>query len=237
MFSEQSKSLSKALPMSHREISDGWIISFVTKAGQEFSKKFLQNVLVWTIFTSLNYLVWVKVGSIKTFAGLRQDGRCPQPLFPDGSKNQFNWLWIRYICWSLCLARLYLTLSLPHPWFIPCSLSADLHIPSSCKEEPPVTSRIASETASWHRWTQPPRLPLPSSLAPVILVDCQKLVPFIPEVGRVLFVLLIWKLSGWEDKTAAPLHSSHGTSSCFPLREAEQMEGRDEMKIKSKQCD
>lgn len=86
--------------------------------------------------------------------------------------------------------------------------------------------------------TQPPHHPLPPSLAPVILLgDCQELVPFIPEVGRLLFIWLIRKLSGWEDKSAAPFPSSHGTNSCFPLREAEQMEGRDEMKIKSKQCD
>lgn len=54
--------------------------------------------------------------------------------------------------------------------------------------------------------TPTPHLPLPSSSTPVILVrDLQKLVPFIPEVGRVVFILLIWKLSEWEDASTAPL--------------------------------
>jgi len=40
------QTFSKVLPMSHREISGGWMIGLVTKAGQEFSKMFFQNAFV-----------------------------------------------------------------------------------------------------------------------------------------------------------------------------------------------
>lgn len=156
-------------------------------------------------------VVLVIVWSEKTLAGLRWDGRCLLSWFPAHSGLDMFVKVSALPNW--CLAWVSHTLGLSPacaPWMLWVTL------------EPP----------SWHRW-----IPQSAHLPVILLADCQKLVPFIPEVGRLLFIWLIRKLSGWEDKSAAPFLSSHGTNSCFPWREAEQMEGRDEMKIKSKQCD
>lgn len=127
---------------------------------------------------------------------------------------------------------------------VPCQVIHNLGSPTPWVSSLPVlTERWIVSRASAPLWseasvmaqvgTPTPHLPLTSSPTPVILVrDLQKLVPFILGVGRVVFILLIWKLSGWEDASAAPLCLSHGTSSCFPWEK--QSRWKAEMKCRSK---